>query len=236
MLLEVKDLTVLYDRVEALKGISLTVEEGNIVVLIGSNGAGKTTTLRTISGLKRPTAGQILFKRKRIDIASPQSIVAEGIAHVPEGRRTFPYMTVYENLRMGAYLQKDKTGFYKDLEKVYEYFPILKERAKQQAGSLSGGEQQMLAIARALMARPTLLLMDEPSLGLSPIVVTAIGTIISNLNREEGMSILLVEQNARMALRLAQRGYVMETGSVILEGDAKDLINDKRVIKAYLGS
>ena len=236
MLLEVKDLTVLYDRVEALKGISLTVEEGNIVVLIGSNGSGKTTTLRTISGLKRPTAGQILFKRKRIDTASPQSIVAEGIAHVPEGRRTFPYMTVYENLRMGAYLQKDKTGFYKDLEKVYEYFPILKERAKQQAGSLSGGEQQMLAIARALMARPTLLLMDEPSLGLSPIVVTAIGTIISNLNREEGMSILLVEQNARMALRLAQRGYVMETGSVILEGDAKDLINDKRVIKAYLGS
>jgi branched-chain amino acid transport system ATP-binding protein len=235
MLLEIRDIRVHYDKVEALKGVSINVDEGSVVVLIGANGAGKSTVLRAISGLKELTSGQILFRSKPIDRLPPRSIVAGGIAHVPEGRRIFPYMTVYENLRMGAYLRQGQKGISKDLEMVYEHFPILRQRARQQGGSLSGGEQQMLALARALMAKPTLLLMDEPSLGLSPIMVTTIGKIITDLNREEGLSILLVEQNARLALRLAQRGYVIETGRIVLEGDVKNLANDERVKKAYLG-
>lgn len=235
MLLEVKDIRVHYDRIQALKGVSIELEEGGMIALIGANGAGKTTMLRAISGLKRTTSGQIWFDGKRIDSALPQKIVTWGIAHVPEGRRIFPYMTVYENLKMGAFTRKDREGISRDLEKVYNYFPILKERARQQGGSLSGGEQQMLAIGRALMTRARLILMDEPSLGLSPVMVKTISQVISDINQEEEVGILLVEQNTRMALRLTQRGYVIETGRVTLEGDSSDLINDERVRKAYLG-
>lgn len=235
MLLEAKDIRVHYDRIEALKGVSIELEEGGMIALIGANGAGKTTMLRAISGLKRVTSGQIWFDGERIDRASPQNIVAWGIAHVPEGRRIFPYMTVYENLKMGAYTRKDRKGISKDLEKVYSYFPILKERSRQRGGSLSGGEQQMLAIGRALMTRARLILMDEPSLGLSPVMVKTISQVIGDINQGEGVSILLVEQNTRMALRLAQWGYVIETGRVTLEGNSSDLINDERVRKAYLG-
>jgi branched-chain amino acid transport system ATP-binding protein len=235
MLLEVKDIRVHYDRIEALKGVSIELKEGGMIALIGANGAGKTTMLRAISGLKRVTSGEIWFDGKRIDKALPQKIVTWGIAHVPEGRRIFPYMTVYENLKMGAFTRKDNEGISRDLEKVYNYFPVLKERAKQQGGSLSGGEQQMLAIGRALMTRARLLLMDEPSLGLSPVMVRKISQVIIDINREEAVSIFLVEQNTRMALRLTQRGYVIETGRVTLEGDSSDLINDERVRKAYLG-
>lgn len=235
MLLEVKDIIVHYDRIEALKGVSIELEEDGMIALIGANGAGKTTMLRAISGLKRPTSGEIWFDGKRIDRASPQEIVARGIAHVPEGRRVFPYMTVYENLKMGAYTRKDKEGIIEDLEKVYSYFPILKERSRQKGGSLSGGEQQMLAIGRALMTRARLLLMDEPSLGLSPVMVRKISGVISDINQKEEVSILLVEQNTRVALMLTQQGYVLETGKVTLKGDSKDLIKDERVRKAYLG-
>ena len=234
MLLELKDIRAHYDQVEALKGVSVELEEGTIVVLIGANGAGKSTMLKVISGLKKLTSGQIRFRGERIDGASPQSIVRRGIAHVPEGRRVFPYMTVYENLRMGAYTRKDGDGITKGLEMIYESFPILRERAKQQAGSLSGGEQQMLAIARALMSKATLILMDEPSLGLSPLMVSTIAEVITNINRQ-GISILLVEQNARMALRVAQRGYVMETGRITVQGDTQSLASDEQVKKAYLG-
>jgi branched-chain amino acid transport system ATP-binding protein len=235
ILLEVKDIRVYYDRIEALKGISVELEEGGMIALIGANGAGKTTMLRAISGLKRVASGEIWFDGERIDTASPQQIVASGIAHVPEGRRIFPYMTVYENLKMGAYTRKDKEEISRDLERLYSYFPILKERTRQQGGSLSGGEQQMLAIGRALMTGARLILMDEPSLGLSPMMVKTISKVISDINREESVSILLVEQNTRMALRLAQRGYVIETGRVTLQGDSRELINDERVKKAYLG-
>jgi branched-chain amino acid transport system ATP-binding protein len=235
LLLEAKDVRAHYGRIEALKGVSIECEEGGIIALLGANGAGKTTMLRIISGLKRITSGEILFAGEKIDRASPSKIVALGIAHVPEGRRIFPYMTVYENLKMGAYTRKDTGGISRDLEKVYNYFPILKERAKQQGNRLSGGEQQMLAIGRALMTRARLILMDEPSIGLSPVMVKMIGKVIVDINREEGISILLIEQNMRMALRLAQRGYVMETGRVVLEGDSSELINDERVRKAYLG-
>jgi branched-chain amino acid transport system ATP-binding protein len=235
MLLELKDVRVYYGKAEALKGVSIMVEEGSIVVLIGSNGAGKTTMLRTISGLKKVTSGQIFFEGKSIDGATPREIVVLGIAHVPEGRQIFPYMTVRENLAVGAYARKDKSGVIKSLEMVYTYFPILKERARQMGGSLSGGEQQMLAIGRALMTKSRLILMDEPSLGLSPTMVTTIGKVITNINQQERVSILLVEQNARMALRLAQRGYVIETGKIVLEGDCKELINNEEVRKAYLG-
>jgi branched-chain amino acid transport system ATP-binding protein len=235
MLLEVKDIIVHYDRVEALKGVSIELEESDMVALVGANGAGKTTILRAISGLKRPTSGEIWFDGKRIDKASPKEIVARGIAHVPEGRRVFPYMTVYENLGIGAYTRKDKERVIEDLEKVYSYFPILKKRSKQKGGSLSGGEQQMLAIGRALMTRARLVLMDEPSLGLSPVMVQTISRVISDINQMEGVSILLVEQNTRMALKLTKHCYVLETGKVTLKGDSKDLIKDERVRKAYLG-
>ncbi|MBA7659164.1 High-affinity branched-chain amino acid transport ATP-binding protein LivF [subsurface metagenome] len=234
MLLEIKDLKVHYGRAEALKGISLSVDEGAIVALVGANGAGKTTTLRTISGLKGPTSGEIWFQGKRIDGMPAHDIVKLGIAHIPEGRIVFAPMTVLDNLRMGAYLRKDKHQIARDLDIMYEHFPVLKERRKQLSGSLSGGEQQMLVIARALMASPKLLLMDEPSMGLSPILVEQVGNIISDINKT-GIGIILVEQNARMALSLANKAYILEVGSITLEGDAKELANDERVKKAYLG-
>ena len=234
MLLKIKDLKVHYQKVEAVKGVSMEVEEGSIVTFIGANGAGKSTILRTISGLKNPTSGEIWFKDKRIDKKAPQDIVKAGIAQCPEGRRVFPYMSVLENLMMGAYTRKDKDGIKKDLESVYRHFPRLKERVKQAAGTLSGGEQQMLAMGRALMAGPKLMLLDEPSIGLSPLLVQEIAKIIREINNE-GVSIILVEQNATMALRLAQKGYVLETGRVALEGPAKDLLVDQHVKAAYLG-
>lgn len=234
MLFEIKELRVNYKGAEVLKDISLELADGEIVTLIGSNGAGKTTILRTISGLKSPTSGEIWFGGKRIDKMSPQNVVRIGIIHVPQGRELFPYMSVSENLRLGAFLRRDKGKVKKDLENLLEYFPMMKERCRQQAGTLSGGEQQMLAIACALMGNPILLLLDEPSIGLAPIVVREIGKIAIDINKG-GTSILLVEQNARMALSLAHRGYALETGNLVLEGKCEELLNDERVKKAYLG-
>jgi branched-chain amino acid transport system ATP-binding protein len=234
MLLKVKSLQVHYDRVEALKSLSLELGEGMIVALIGANGAGKSTTLKAISGLVRLSSGEIWFQDKRIDKMVPYEIARLGIAHVPEGKRLFPAMSVSENLDMGAYIIKDKIKAAKALETIYEHFPILKERRAQLAGSLSGGQQQMLATARALMSDPHILLMDEPSLGLSPVFVQKVKGIIEDINRK-GVSIVLVEQNARMALRLAHKAYVLEVGKVVLEGDARKLSDDEHVKKAYLG-
>lgn len=234
MLLEIRALTVRYGGAECLKNISIEVEDGEIVTIIGSNGAGKTTTLRTISGLKRPSIGEIRFQGNRIDRTAAQDIVKMGIGHVPQGRNLFPYMAVLENIRLGAYLRSNKNQIKEDLEKIFQTFPVLKARRRQQAGTLSGGEQQMLAIARALMGNPTLLLMDEPSIGLAPIVVREIGKIALDINKR-GTSILLVEQNAKLALKLAHRGYVLETGRLVLEGKGEDLLDDERVKKAYLG-
>jgi branched-chain amino acid transport system ATP-binding protein len=234
MLLEIKDLRVRYGGAEVLKGISLEVGGGEIVTLIGSNGAGKTTILRTISGLKIPTAGEIWFENKRIDRNLPQDTVKQGITHVPEGRDLFPYMTVLENLKLGAFLRKDREQINRDLEELFEHFPVLKERKQQQAKTLSGGEQQVLAIARALMGSPKLLLLDEPSLGLSPMNVREIGRIVHDIN-QRGVSVLLVEQNARLALGVAHRGYVLETGDIVLQGKGDDLLRDERVKRAYLG-
>jgi branched-chain amino acid transport system ATP-binding protein len=234
LLLEIKNLRVHYGKAEVLKQISLSVDEGAIVTLIGANGAGKTTTLRTISGLKVPTSGEIWFEEKRIDGLPVHDIVKLGIAHIPEGRMVFAPMTVFDNLRMGAYLRKDRVEIMKDLEAMYEHFPILKQRQGQQAGRLSGGEQQMLAIARALMAKPKLLLMDEPSMGLSPLLVEEVGNIITQINKNS-ISIMLVEQNARMALELANKAYILEVGDITLQGDAKDLAGNELVKKVYLG-
>lgn len=234
MLLEVKNIRVLYEKVEAVRGISLGAEEGTVISLIGANGAGKTTTLKAISGLKRLTSGEIWFQGRRIDGMSPHAIVKLGIAHVPEGRRLFGLMTVKDNLAMGAFLQKDKGEIARNLEVVFQHFPILKTRQKQLARSLSGGEQQMLAIGRALMAKPTVLLLDEPSIGLAPLVIAEIARIIEDI-KSAGLTIVLVEQNAHMALRLAEKGYVLETGKIVLEGDSKDLIHSEYVKKAYLG-
>ena len=234
MLLNVKDVTVHYYKVAAIKDISIEVEEGGIVTLIGSNGAGKTTTLRAISGLKRPTTGEIWFQDQRIDRLAPEKINKLGIAQVPEGRRVFPQMTVMENLQMGAFLRKDRDEINRDLEMVFGHFPILKDRQKQYAGTLSGGEQQMLAMGRALMSNPRLLLLDEPSLGLSPLLVMEIAKIIRDIS-QAGRTIVLVEQNARLALSLAQKAYVLETGNIVLKGDAKDLCENEQVKKAYLG-
>lgn len=234
MLLGIKALRVHYGRAEALKGISLNIDEGAIVALIGANGAGKTTTLRTISGLKALTSGEIWYQDRRIDGMPAHRIVKLGIGHIPEGRIVFAPMTVLDNLLMGAYLYKDKYQIDRDLDNIYEHFPVLKERRKQLAGSLSGGEQQMLAIGRALMSRPKLLLMDEPSLGLSPILVEEVSNIIRDINKA-GIGIILVEQNARVALRLASKAYVLEVGNIVLEGDAEELANDEHVKKAYLG-
>lgn len=234
MLLEIKDLRVHYGRAEVLKSISIDIDEGTIITLIGSNGTGKTTTLRTISGLKVPTSGEIWFQGKRIGGIPASQIVKLGIAHVPEGRIVFAPMTVLDNLRTGAYLRKDRHQVARDLEIIYAHFPLLWERRRQLAGSLSGGEQQMLAIARALMSGPKLLLMDEPSMGLSPIMVEEVGKIIRNIN-QSGRSILLVEQNARMALRLANRAYILDVGRIVLEGPAEEVASDERVKRAYLG-
>ena len=234
MLLDVKGITVHYHKVAAVRDISIEVEEGGVVTLIGANGAGKSTTLRTISGLKHPTTGEIWFKDQRIDRLPPEKINKMGIAQVPEGRRVFPQMTVMENLFMGAFLRKDVDGINRDLEGVFEHFPILKERRKQDGGTLSGGEQQMLAMGRALMSNPKLILMDEPSLGLSPIMCAEIAKIIKDIHAE-GRTIVLVEQNARLALALAQKGYVLETGNIVLHGDAKELRENEQVKKAYLG-
>ena len=230
----VQNLRVFYERVEALKGISIDVESGAIAALIGANGAGKSTTLRAISGLVGVSSGEIYFQGKKMDGLSPQQIVRAGIAHVPEGRRVFPYMSVKENLMLGAFRRKDKEGIRGDLEGVFEHFPILKERRSQSAGSLSGGEQQMLAIGRAMMSKPQLLLLDEPSLGLAPLMVKEVGRIIVDINQRK-VGIILVEQNAQMALRLAQKGYVLETGSIALQGEASELIDNEHVRKAYLG-
>jgi branched-chain amino acid transport system ATP-binding protein len=235
MILELKNLVVHYEKVRALKGISLAMTEKSIVTLIGANGAGKSTTLKTISGLKQCTSGEVWFLGQQIHSLSPHGIVGIGIAQVPEGRRVFPYMSVYENLLMGAYLRKDREEIQKDFEVVYQHFPILKDRKNQASGSLSGGEQQMLAMGRALMAAPKLLLLDEPSLGLSPVMVKEIGRIILNINRQEGVSIILVEQNARMALKLSSQGYVLETGKIVLSGPSGDLLNNDHVRRAYLG-
>ncbi len=234
MLLNVKDVTVYYHKVAAIRDVSMEVGEGGIATLIGSNGAGKTTTLRAISGLNRPDTGEIWFQDQRIDRLSPEKINKLGIAQVPEGRRLFLQMTVMENLQMGAFLRKDKDGVNRDLEMVFAHFPVLKDRQKQYAGTLSGGEQQMLAMGRALMSNPKLLLLDEPSLGLSPIFVMEIAKIIRNIN-QEGKTIVLVEQNAHLALALAQKVYVLESGKIILYGDTKDLRESEEVKKAYLG-
>lgn len=234
ILLEVKDLRVHYHKVEALKCISLKSDERMIAALIGANGAGKTTLLRSISGLKVPTSGSILFRGERIDGKTPQDIVKLGIAHVPEGRRIFPYMTVLENLKMGAFLRNIKSEIEKDIEDLFVHFPILKRRIKQQAGTLSGGEQQMLAQARALMSKPVLMLLDEPTLGLAPFMVREVAQIVIRINRT-GVSSILVEQNARMALKIAHRGYVLETGNIALKGDANVLIDNEHVKKAFLG-
>jgi branched-chain amino acid transport system ATP-binding protein len=234
MLLEIIDLNVRYGGAVVLNGISLNAKQGEIVTIIGNNGAGKTTTLRTISGLKRPISGEILFQGIKIHETPAQDIVKMGIGHVPQGRDLFPYMGVLENIRLGAYLQKDKDQIKQNLQRIFHTFPVLKARKRQQAATLSGGEQQMLAIARALMGNPTLLLLDEPSTGLAPIVVREIGKIAVEIN-QMGTSILLVEQNARLALRLSHRGYVLETGQLVLEGISKDLLDDERVKKAYLG-
>ncbi len=233
-MLEVKDLWVHYGTAEAIRGASLQVGEGSIVALIGANGAGKTTILRAISGLHRPTSGEIWFLGERIDRMAPSNIVKMGIGHCPEGRMLFPYMTVKDNLLMGAYLRKDKAEIDRDLEMMYQSFAILKERSGQQAVTLSGGEQQMLAMARALMSRPKLMLLDEPSLGLSPILVREVSRIITDIHKS-GVSVLLVEQNSVMALSIADRGYVVETGKIELEGEAKGLLDNEHVKKAFLG-
>lgn len=234
MLLEVSDLRVHYDKVEAVKGVSLGVAEGSISTLIGANGAGKTTILKAISGLIKPSAGEVRFAGRRIDNQPAHKIVAMGIAHVPEGRRLFGLMTVKHNLRLGAYLQQDKHERERSFEQVYRHFPVLKERQNQLAKTLSGGQQQMVAMGRALMAQPKVLLMDEPSLGLAPVMVAEIAKIIEGL-KDAGLSVILVEQNASLALKLADIGYVLETGTIALEGRSQDLIGNDYVKKAYLG-
>ncbi|GAB4519310.1 MAG: ABC transporter ATP-binding protein [Anaerolineae bacterium] len=233
-ILVVDQIHTYYGNIRALKGISLKVEEGEIVTLIGSNGAGKTTTLNTISGILKPRQGQIWFQGERIDTLPPHEIVRRGVCQAPEGRKIFSRLTVQENLEMGAYTRRDSDGIRRDMERVFEIFPRLRERRRQVGGTLSGGEQQMLAIGRALMARPKLLLLDEPSMGLAPLLVEEIFDVIQEIN-QQGTSILLVEQNARMALSVAHRGYVIETGMIVLEGPARELLDDPQVIEAYLG-
>jgi branched-chain amino acid transport system ATP-binding protein len=233
-MLEIKDLKVHYEKVEALKGICFGVEQADFICLIGANGAGKTTTLKTISGLKRLTAGEIKFQGEDIHHLPPERIAKKGIIQVPEGRRIFPYISVLENLMVGAYVTRDKKSIAKRLERVFERFPRLAERKAQQGGSLSGGEQQMLAFGRALMADPELLMLDEPTLGLSPKMVAECARFALDINRE-GVGIILVEQNARLALSISKKAYVLETGSIVLKGEAKDLAHSEHVKKAYLG-
>jgi branched-chain amino acid transport system ATP-binding protein len=233
-MLEVKNIEVAYGKIVAVKDISLTVNEGEIVTLVGSNGAGKSTTLRTISGLLKPRKGEILFNGARIDGIPGHEIVGQGICHSPEGRRIFPRMTVRENLELGAFLRDDKTSINNDLERVLDLFPRLRERIEQRAGTMSGGEQQMLAVSRALMGNPKLLLLDEPSMGLAPVLVEMIFETIVKI-RKQGMTILLIEQNAMAALEVADRAYVMESGKVKMSGKASELLKDDQITKAYLG-
>lgn len=234
-MLTLKNVQSFYGNIQALKDVNIEVSEGEIITLIGANGAGKTTTLMSISGIVPPRSGEIFFMGKPIHNMSPDKIVSLGICQVPEGRRIFPYMTVMENLDMGAFLRKDKDGIKKDMEYIFDLFPILAERRHQAGGTLSGGEQQMLAISRALMTRPTLLLLDEPSLGLAPLVVRRIFEIIKKINTENNTTIFLVEQNANLALKVAHRGYVMENGRITLADSAKNLLSNEEVKKAYLG-
>ena len=233
-LLQVTDLKVNFGGIEALKGISFQVEQGQVVTLIGANGAGKSTTLRAISSLVNVSGGSIFYEGRDITRLDPQKVVEQGIAMVPEGRRVFSNLTVMENLRIGAYLRKDKEAIEKDIQHVYDLFPRLRERSWQLAGTLSGGEQQMLAVGRALMSRPKILMMDEPSLGLAPMVVQDIFKIIHTLNKE-GMTVLLIEQNANAALRAADYGYVLETGHITMSGTGKELLENEKVREAYLG-
>lgn len=233
-LLELKDVEVYYGMIQAIKGISFEVNEGEVIALIGANGAGKTTTLHTITGLLTPKKGHILFEGQDITKMPAHKIVSLGMAHVPEGRRVFSQMTVYQNLKMGAFTRRDKNEIDAALDMVYKRFPRLEERKNQSAGTLSGGEQQMLAMGRALMSHPKIILMDEPSMGLSPILVNEIFDIISSVN-EAGTTVLLVEQNAKKALDIADRAYVLETGKIVTSGDAKELMNDDAIKKAYLG-
>lgn len=233
-LLEVEDLRVAYGKIEAVKGISFTVDQGEIVTLIGTNGAGKTTTLRTLSGLIKPKGGQIKFEGKSLKKVPAHDIVSLGLAHSPEGRHIFPRMSIEDNLLLGAYLQNDKAAIQQDVNRAYELFPILGERRKQAAGTLSGGEQQMLAMGRALMCRPKLLMLDEPSMGLSPLMMQKIMATIAEL-KAAGTTILLVEQNAQAALSLADQGHVMEIGKIVLSGPGRELLVNEDVRKAYLG-
>ncbi|WP_369201900.1 ABC transporter ATP-binding protein [Streptomyces sp. PU-14G] len=233
-LLEVEDLRVAYGKIEAVKGISFSVEAGEVVTLIGTNGAGKTTTLRTLSGLLKPLAGKITFEGQVLNGVGAHKIVSMGLAHSPEGRRIFPRLSIEENLQLGAFLRKDTDGIARDIDNAYERFPILSERRRQAAGTLSGGEQQMLAMGRALMSRPKLLMLDEPSMGLSPIMMQKIMATITEL-KSAGTTILLVEQNAQAALSLADHGHVMEIGSITLSGTGEELLHDESVRKAYLG-
>ncbi len=233
-LLKVENLDVYYGAIHALHGVSLEVQEGEIATLIGANGAGKSTTLRAVSGMVRPKSGSVVYKNESIAGLKPHNLVARGVAHAPEGRGIFPALTVRENLELGAYLRRDRDGIDADIQRGFTLFPRLKERERQTAGTLSGGEQQMLAIARALMARPKLLLLDEPSLGLAPQIVALIFRILREINAQ-GMTILLVEQNAHLALGIAARGYVLETGKVVMSGTGKELLASPAVRKAYLG-
>lgn len=233
--LEIKNLSVNYGVVPALREISFHVDEGEVVALIGPNGAGKTTTMHTVSGLIKPKAGEILYQGANIVGEEAHKLVAKGISHVPEGRGIFPILTVAENIELGAYLRKDKAGVKEDQDWVYELFPRLKERMKQISGTLSGGELQMLAMARALMARPKLLLLDEPSMGLAPVIVEDIFHIIKKINKEQHTTILLVEQNAQMALTASNRAYIIEVGQIVREGISKELKNDDQIQKSYLG-
>lgn len=233
-MLEIKDIEVFYGMIQAIKGISFEVNEGEVIALIGANGAGKTTILHTITGLLSPKKGSVLFEGKDITKIPAHKIVSLGMAHVPEGRRVFAELTVYENLKMGAYTRKNKLEIEQTLQMVYKRFPRLKERKNQLAGTLSGGEQQMLAMGRALMSHPKIIVMDEPSMGLSPILVNQIFDIIEEVSKS-GTTVLLVEQNAKKALAIADRAYVLETGKIVLEGDAKELMNDDSIKKAYLG-
>jgi branched-chain amino acid transport system ATP-binding protein len=232
--LEIAGLRVAYGPIEALRGIDLQVRSGELVCLLGANGAGKSTTLRAVSGLLRPVAGRIAFEGRSIAGLPPSTILEAGIAHCPEGRRVFPYLSVEENLLMGAYVRRDRAGISADLDRVCTHFPVLAERRGQAAGTLSGGEQQMLAIGRALMARPRLILFDEPSLGLAPTIVETTFAIIADIRRQ-GTTVLMVEQNAYLALRMADRAYVLETGRIVLAGAAADLMADDHVRRAYLG-
>lgn len=234
MLLELRDVAIHYQTAEAVKGVSLEVDEGTVVAIIGANGAGKSTILKAISGLVRLTGGEIIFKGRRIDGRAIHEIVSLGLIHVPEGRRLFPYMTVLANLRLGAHLRKDKAAMEKDLEAVFKLFPMLKDRRNQRAGTMSGGEQEMLAIARGLMARPKMLLLDEPSLGLSPIIIQELAHIIKDINKN-GITVLLVEQNASLVTEVTDKGYVLEVGKVVLEGNIQELMANKLVQRAFVG-